>query len=127
LVEEKIYNNLEALGITIMRECKLIVEIITDKNKEKVVETKKDSLGGLSGEEKTIIKWDNTGSFEWIVFKLLDIIDQEEEEDEFENDEKQDQQEMEEMGGGAMDDSKLHDDENGGAETKEKKKKRKRN
>jgi hypothetical protein len=74
---------LEAIGITIVRECKLI-EIITDKDKEKVVETNKDSMGGLSGEDKTVIKWDNTGSLERIVLKRLDILDQEEEDDEYE-------------------------------------------
>ena len=77
---------MEAIGITIVRECKLI-EIITDKDKEKVVETSKDSIG-LSGEEKQIIKWDNTGSLERIVLKRLDILDQEEEDDEYEQDEK---------------------------------------
>jgi len=41
---------LEAIGITIVRECKLI-EIITDKDKEKVSEISKDGIG-LSGEEK---------------------------------------------------------------------------
>lgn len=68
---------MEALGITIVRECKLI-EIITDK--DKVVETNKDSMG--HGEDK--IKWDNTGSLERIVLKRLDILDQEEEDDEYE-------------------------------------------
>jgi len=77
---------LEAIGITIVRECKLI-EIITDKDKEKVVEMNRESIG-LSGEEKTITKWDNTGSLERIVLKRLDILDQEEEDDEYEQDEK---------------------------------------
>ena len=85
-LEEKIQKNLEAIGITIVRECKLI-EIITDKDKEKVVEMNRESFG-LSGEEKTIIKWDNTGSLERIVLKRLDILDQEEEDDEYEQDEK---------------------------------------
>ena len=82
IVEEKIQKNLEALGITIVRECKLI-EIMTDKDKDKVVETNKDSMG-LSGEDKTVIKGDNTGSLERIVLKRLDILDQEEEDDEYE-------------------------------------------
>jgi len=69
-----------------VRECKLI-EIITDKDKEKVVETNKDGIG-LSGEERVTIKWDNTGSLERIVLKRLDIQDQEEEDDEYEQDEK---------------------------------------
>lgn len=77
---------MEAIGITIVRECKLI-EIITDKDKEKVVEMNRESIG-LSGEEKTITKWDNTGSLERIVLKRLDILDQEEEDDEYEQDEK---------------------------------------
>lgn len=73
MLEEKIQKNLETMGITIIKECKLI-EIMTDKDKEKVVEANKDGITSI-GEEKVTVRWDNSGSLERIVLKRLDIPD----------------------------------------------------
>ena len=73
MLEEKIQKNLETMGITIIKECKLI-EIMTDKDNEKVVEANKDGITSI-GEEKVTVRWDNSGSLERIVLKRLDIPD----------------------------------------------------
>ena len=73
MLEEKNQKKLETMGITIIKECKLI-EIMTDKDKEKVVEANKDGITSI-GEEKVTVRWDNSGSLERIVLKRLDIPD----------------------------------------------------
>jgi len=81
-IQKKIEEMLENKGVVILRECKLI-EIITDKDRER--ESCKGSTGAGKDEAGTAA----IPALEKIVFKRLDIPDnEEEEEDEIEIDEK---------------------------------------
>jgi hypothetical protein len=103
-LEEKICTNLKEMGITIIRECKLI-EILTDKEN-----TSRSSQKSLSHDisQDGVESW---GQLERIVLKRMDIPDEEEEEDEFEQDEKSnnsgDDTPNGKAQGGAMEDSNL--------------------
>lgn len=121
-IQEKIEKMLEDKGVQIVREAKLI-EIITDKDRER--ENRKggdgEDNGNMSGGGATLEK---------VVFKRLDIPDnEEEEEDELELEEEK----ASDMDGKNMDDENMSensgDRESGmdGDGAPEKKKKRKRN
>jgi hypothetical protein len=79
---------LEAKGVTIIKECKLI-EIITDKDKDiEQASGKGNNALSLLHQEAAPLVYDSNCQLERIVLKRLDIPDEEEEEDEIEIDEK---------------------------------------
>jgi hypothetical protein len=107
-LEEKICKNLEDMGITIIRECKLI-EIISDKEN-----ASRPSQKSLT-HEISQYGVESCGQLERIVLKRMDIPDEEEEEDEFEQDEKSNNSDDDTANGknqgGAMEDSNLMENE----------------
>jgi len=123
-IMEKIDKMLEEKGVTIMREAKLI-EIITDKDREA-----ENSKGKENGEEEHKVQSGN-GCLEKVVFKLLDIPDNEEEEEsemsQMEDNEDKDNSEKgdmdENMSENSGDDISGMDGEGNGHEKKKKRKK----
>lgn len=118
-IQAKIEEMLELKGVTIQREAKLI-EIITDKDRER-----ENSKGATDADAST-----SGAKLEKVVFKRLDIPDnEEEEEDEIEIDEKSqdDKSEKDDEDGNMSDVSGNDDDENEEDQNAVKKKKRKRN
>lgn len=85
-IETKIQQMLEEKGVTIVREAKL-QEIITDRDRDK---DGKGALGDSSEE---------SSSLDRVVFKRLDIPDEEEEEDEIDIDDKEQSEHESNMGG----------------------------
>jgi hypothetical protein len=91
-IEEKIQNMLTEMGVVITKETKLI-EIITDKDKEKQ-ESGKGANINLKGAHYADDA-DQNGSLECVVFKRMDIPDEEEEEEEMEMDDNKDEDDEE--------------------------------
>lgn len=87
-IEEKIQLMLEEMGITIVKETQLM-EIITDKDKDK------DSKAGGQGSGHD----DAAASLERVVFKRLDIPDEEEEEEEIDYEDKENSEHESNFGG----------------------------
>jgi len=119
-------------GVNIVKETKLI-QIITDKEKDKPEKGAAGQPGGLgmNSVDTEPEEGNLNANLERVLFKKLDIPDEEEEEDEVDMEDKSSQNDKSEMGGMTGEDSNMEGEDKSNMDAEQadlaKKKKRKKN
>ena len=110
-IEEKIQAMLIEKGITIVTEAKLL-QIYTDKEKGDKTESKGGQPGlGMGSVESEVEEEQCNANLTGVLFKKLDIPEEEEEEDEVDMEEKSENDKESNMGGMTGEDSNMEGEE----------------